>query len=224
MSSLRLARPIVVAVALLVSARTSRAQALDPATTKDSGIAAVAAPVMQPLAVTLASAESATHATVRDTAFAMQDTVPRRRAKAVEVSDAYELRLRIHRYASYTMIPLFITQTVAGNQLYVGGGTGPDWAKTLHSGGAFALGTLFTVNTVTGLWNLWESRDNEVGRTKRIIHSVLLLASDAGFTYDGISGGDAKRSQDARNRHRNTAFVSMGAALVGYGVMLVGDH
>lgn len=154
------------------------------------------------------------------------DTV-RRRARAVEVSDAYETRLRIHRYASYTMIPLFALQSVAGNQLYQADRTGaekPGWAKGTHAVGAAGLAALFTVNTVTGVWNLWESRDNETGRTKRWIHSILLLASDAGFTYSGISAGDAEESQATRDRHRNVSYAAMASALAGYAVMLVGDH
>jgi hypothetical protein len=157
-------------------------------------------------------------------AAAAPDTV-RRRPRAVEVSDAYEVRLRIHRYASYATIPLFVVQTVAGNQLYVNGGPNPQWASTLHSAGAAGLGALFAVNTVTGVWNLWDSRGNDVGRTKRLIHSGLMLASDAGFAYAGIKlSSDAKRTQVGRDRHRRVAYISMSAALAGYGVMLFGSH
>jgi hypothetical protein len=159
-------------------------------------------------------------------AFAVADTV-RRRARAVEVSDAYEMRLRIHRYASYTMIPLFALQSIAGNQLYQADKTGaekPGWAKGTHAVGAAGLAGLFTVNTVTGVWNLWESRGNETGRTKRWIHSILLLASDAGFTYSGISAGEAEDSQATRDRHRNVSYAAMASALAGYAVMLIGDH
>ena len=158
---------------------------------------------------------------------ARPDTV-HRRAKAEEVSDFYELRLRVHRYASYATIPLFIAQSVAGNQLMQADKSGADkpaWAKGVHGAGAGALGVLFTVNTVTGAWNLWDSRHNDVGRTKRIIHSVLLLASDGGFALAGASGGDdTEGSQSSRNNHRNIAYASMGTALVGYGIMLVGGH
>jgi hypothetical protein len=158
---------------------------------------------------------------------APSDTV-RPRPRAVEVSDAYELRLRIHRYASYTMIPLFVVQSVAGNQLYQADRSGsprPGWAETTHSAGAAGLGAVFSVNTVTGLWSLWDSRDNEVGRTKRWIHSVLLLGSDAGFAWSGIKlASDAKNSQSGRDQHRRVSYISMGAALAGYAVMLIGDH
>lgn len=162
-----------------------------------------------------------------DSVVAPADTTPRRK-KSVEVSDAYEIRLRIHRYASYTMLPLFAVQSVAGNQLFQADKSGaerPGWAQNVHSAGAAGLGALFTLNTVTGLWNLWESRDNEVGRTKRLLHSALLLASDAGFAWSGIKlASDARHDSDARNQHRNVAYYSMGAAAVGYGIMYFGNH
>lgn len=155
------------------------------------------------------------------------DTV-HRRVKAVEMSDFYELRLRVHHYASYATIPLFVAQTVAGNQLYQADKSGaakPAWARGTHSAGAAGLGVLFTLNTVTGLWNLWDSRHVETGRTKRIIHSVLLLASDGGFALAGANGGDdLQESQASRSNHRNVAYASMGVALAGYGIMLVGEH
>jgi hypothetical protein len=156
---------------------------------------------------------------------AESDTLPRRRPRAVEVSDAYALRLRIHRYASYTMIPLFAAQSIAGNQMYQSGGADPSWAKTMHSVGAGGLAALFTVNTVTGAWNLWESRSVSEGRTTRLVHSALMLASDAGFTYAGVKlGPDATRSGAKRQEHRRVAFISMGGALAGYATMLVANR
>jgi hypothetical protein len=95
----------------------------------------------------------------------------------------------------------------------------------VHGAGAAGLGALFTVNTVTGMWNLWEGRQAEAGRGKRLLHAGLMLASDAGFTYAGVKlANDATRSVDGRNRHRRAAYISMGVALTGYGVMLLGDH
>jgi len=161
----------------------------------------------------------------RVAAASESDTTPRRRPRAVEVSDAYALRLRIHHYASYTLIPLFAAQTIAGNQLYQSGGSDPSWAKSMHSLGAGGLAALFTVNTVTGVWNLWDSRGVEDGRTVRLIHGALMLASDAGFTYAGVKlGPEATRSLSARQEHRRIAYISMSGALVGYATMLVANR
>ena len=153
------------------------------------------------------------------------DTTPRRRPRVVEMSDAYALRLRIHRYASYTLIPLFAAQSIAGNQLYQSGGSDPAWAKSLHGIGAGGLAALFTVNTVTGVWNLWESRGVSDRRTVRLVHSALMLASDAGFTYAGAKlGPEATRSGVKRQEHRRVALISMGSALAGYATMLVANR
>ena len=156
------------------------------------------------------------------------DTVRRRRPHAVQMSDAAVLRLRIHRYASYTTIPLFVVQSVAGNQLYQadkGGAERPGWAKSTHSVGAAGLGALFTVNTITGVWALWDQRENRDGRTRRWVHSLLMLGSDAGFAWTGIKlSHDAKNSQDSRDQHRNVAYISMGAALTSYGIMFFGNR
>src|SRR5258705_8694740 len=107
------------------------------------------------------------------------DTTPRRRPRAVEVSDAYAMRLRIHHYASYATIPLFAAQSIAGNQMYQSGGSDPSWAKSLHGFGAGGLAPLFTVNTVTGVWDLWESRGGDEGRPVGLGSGGLMLGAHA---------------------------------------------
>ena len=150
------------------------------------------------------------------------DTVPRKRRKSVEVSDWYERRLRIHRYGAYTTIPLFVFQAAAGNELYHKSSGAADWARNGHRIGATALATVFSINTVTGLWNLWDSRSVPQGRTRRTVHALLMLASDAGFAYAGIKlSEDAEQSADARRKHRNLAYTSMGVSIVGSGMMLL---
>ena len=147
---------------------------------------------------------------------------PRARPRAIEVSDWYERRLRIHRYGAYATIPLFVFQAAAGNELYQKGSGADGWARNGHRIGATGLATVFGVNTVTGLWNLWDSRAVPQGRTRRTIHALLMLASDAGFAYAGIKlSEDAEQSADARRKHRNTAYASMGVAVTGAGMMLL---
>ena len=149
-------------------------------------------------------------------------TAPRKRRKSIQVSDWYERRLRIHRYLAYTTIPLYAFQAIAGNQLFQESSGAPEWAKTGHRVGATALATVFTVNTVTGLWNLWDSRSAPQGRTRRTIHTILMLASDAGFTYTGIKlSNEAENSLAKRKQHRNLAYASMGVAIAGSGMMLI---
>ncbi|MEP6999675.1 MAG: hypothetical protein ABI969_04305 [bacterium] len=152
--------------------------------------------------------------------LAPADTVPRRR-KSIEVSEWYERRLRIHRYAAYSIIPLFAMQAVAGNQIFPDPQNAPDWAKTTHRVGATSLAGVFTVNTVTGLWNLWDSR-HAPGGTRRTVHALFMLASDAGFTYAGARLSDqAETNVDKRREHRKWAYGSMATALTGAGVMVL---
>src|SRR5215472_12521674 len=87
--------------------------------------------------------------------------------------DAYEVRLKIHKYASYATLPLFATELALGQSLYNNPDTGAK--KGIHGAVGAGIIGLFGVNAVTGIWNLWESRHDENGRTWRVAHSVLML-------------------------------------------------
>src|SRR6185437_70122 len=99
----------------------------------------------------------------------------KRRPRAIEYSDWYARRLEIHRIGSYTMLPLFAAEYTLGNQLLHGADphSATGHAHALVAGG---IGVLFVVNTGTGLWNLWDSRQDPAGRTRRLLHSSLMLA------------------------------------------------
>jgi len=148
-------------------------------------------------------------------ARASSDTLqPRPRPRVVEVSDWYSRRLTVHRYVSYSIIPVFGAQYWAGTRLYNDGRDAPTWAKTTHRVGATALAGLFTVNTVTGLWNLWDSREVPQGRTLRYAHAFMMLTADAGFTYAGAKLSEqAETNGDKRTLHRTVALSSMGITL-----------
>jgi hypothetical protein len=149
------------------------------------------------------------------------DTVKRKRPKSIEYSDAYYTRLKIHRVASYAELPLFATEYVLGERLLREERTGfpSSGLKTAHTTVALGLGALFTINTVTGVWNLWDSRSDPSGRTRRLIHSIAMLGADAGFALAGASGGGAKESQSDANHHRTIAVSSMALATAGTAMM-----
>ena len=139
---------------------------------------------------------------------------------ATTYSNGYEVRLKIHKYASYATLPLFATEFALGQSLYNDPETGT--RKGIHA----ALGTgivgLFGVNTVTGVWNLWESRHDENGRKLRILHSVLMLAADGGFVAASATGPNSRRPGFASDKvtHRNIAVASIGVGTAGYLLML----
>src|SRR5689334_7404281 len=154
------------------------------------------------------------------------DTPVVQRPRAIEYSDSYYARLTIHRIGSYAMIPLFAAEYSLGQNL-MNDAAPPSWMKPTHVGVAGGIGVLFSVNTVTGLWNLWEARDDPDGRTRRTVHSILILASDAGFlaaaalTPEREDGGFTNYS-DYRHRvnvHRGVAIGSFALSTIGGAMM-----
>lgn len=159
--------------------------------------------------------------------FPSIDTVPARRPLAVEYSQGYYTRLSIHRYASYATLPLFAAEYLVGQKLF-NDTNNTSGLKGVHSGIAIGIYGLFGINTITGVWNLWESRSDPHKRLRRYIHSILMIASDAGFvaTAGSAPGGERRTGLSGRNaagasRHRNLAIASFSTATVGYLMMLI---
>lgn len=144
------------------------------------------------------------------------DTVPPRQ-RAVVLSDAYATRLTVHRYTAYAILPLFAYQWYMGDRLFdqqMGRREPADWVRPAHKAGAYAIGTAFAVNTVTGAMNLWETRRQPEGRVTRFLHAASMTAALGGFAYTGIKlSQDAQQSLDKREQHRDVALASMGLTL-----------
>ncbi len=173
-------------------------------------------------------------------ALTAADTTPptSKRPRAIEYSDWYYRRLTMHRIGSYVEFPLFGAEYVLGETLlhdqqqlgFVPEGQHqythrvPPSLLTAHTLVAGGLAVLFGFNTITGGWNLRESRKEPVGRTRRIVHSVLMLAADAGFAATGAAGGGAKHSQTNADLHRGLAETSMGVAGASTIMMWVWNH
>ena len=144
-------------------------------------------------------------------------------ARAVEYSDAYRMRAKIHRVASFATLPLFATEGFVGQSLYndpTGG------KKTAHLAVATGIGALFAVNTVTGVWNLMEGRHDANGSRRRWVHGLLMLGADAGFLATAMTAPENEHGlvQGSPATHRAIAFTSISAASAGYLIMLFGGH
>jgi len=151
---------------------------------------------------------------------------PTARPKAFEYSDGYRTRLKIHKYASYATLPLFVAQYAVGQKLY--NGNGSDSTRSVHGVLAASTAVLFGVNTVTGIWNFSEGRKDPNHRTRRTIHGVLMLVADAGFVATGMlapdeehEGGEGGGGGSSPSTHRTVALASMGVATVAYLMMLI---
>jgi hypothetical protein len=146
------------------------------------------------------------------------------RTQAFQYSESYNTRRKIHMIASYATIPLFVGQYIAGQKLY--NGEGGDTAKSVHGVLAGSVAALFGINTVTGVWNMWEARGDPNGKTRRLVHGMLMLGADAGFVATGLmapgehEGGEGGGGS-SQSAHRTVAITSMGVAAASYVYMLV---
>lgn len=151
------------------------------------------------------------------------DTLVKKKRVLVEYSEWYGRRLAVHRVLSWTMLPLFAVSYYTGTRLADDGrAASPNWVRTLHPYAATGAAVTFGVNTVTGVWNLWDARHDPEGRTRRLLHAALFIAADAGFAWAGSIGAEARDNGAIRARHRTIAISSMGVSTLGWLIMLVG--
>jgi hypothetical protein len=115
---------------------------------------------------------------------------------------------------------------VIGQQMFNDPSKATGGRRTAHRAIGYTIGGLFGVNTVTGVWNLLESRKDPNAAMRRTIHGVLMLVADGGFlataltrpkrnTADQLAIYDAKK-----NQHMALAYASVSVATVGYLIML----
>ena len=151
---------------------------------------------------------------------------PTARPVAIEYSDAYYTRAKIHKYASFATLPLFATEVYLGQSLY--DGNGDDAKKGAHAAIGAGIGGLFALNTVTGVWNMWEARKDPAHRKLRLVHGILMLAADGGFAMTASMTPNTRRigpivlSNDA-GTHRALALTSIGIATGSYLLMVFGN-
>jgi hypothetical protein len=154
------------------------------------------------------------------------DTPVVQRPRAVEYSDDYYTRLTIHRLGSYAMLPLFAAEYSLGENL-IKDAAPAGWIKPTHVAVASGIGVLFAVNTATGLWNLWDARQDPDGRVRRTVHSLLMLASDVGFMAAAASAPEREDDgftdfasyQHRVDVHRRVAIGSFALSTVGGAMM-----
>ncbi|MCX6537655.1 MAG: hypothetical protein NT151_01775 [Acidobacteria bacterium] len=155
-----------------------------------------------------------------------QATTGRRRAIAVEYSDAYKIRNKIHKIASYTTIPLFVAEYWVGAYMYAYPVNITSSLQSVHRTLGMSIGSLFAVNTVTGVWNLWDGRKDPNHRGRRMLHGITMLAADAGFAVSGAMRPSLRGGVDnyyhQRMVHRAIATTSMVVSGISYLMMLFG--
>jgi hypothetical protein len=147
----------------------------------------------------------------------LSDTT-RRRGRAIELSNGYATRLKLHQIGAFAMLPLVAGEFVMGQRL-LNNPERPSGLRNLHQATAYAIYGVFGANTITGALNWWETRKDPAGRTRRTIHSLLLLAADVGYALTASAASGARRDLTDARTHRNLAEVSISVGLVGSALM-----
>jgi hypothetical protein len=149
---------------------------------------------------------------------------------AIEHSDGYRTRAKIHKYASFATLPLFAAEVALGQSLYNTPASAGS-RRGLHAAIGSGIVGLFAVNTVTGAWNMFgEGWGDREGRTLRLVHGLLMMAADVGFLATSATGpnSDGRRGaltfETDKVTHRNIAIASVSVGTAGYLLMLIGNH
>jgi hypothetical protein len=155
---------------------------------------------------------------------------PVRRPIAIEYSDGYQTRRKIHKYASFATLPLFATEIALGQSLY-NSSSNAGSERGVHAALGIGIVGLFGLNTVTGAWNMFgEGWKDPNGRTLRLVHGLLMMVADAGFVATTMTGPNSQGRRGAltfatdKVTHRNLAIASISVASVSYFMMLFGNR
>jgi len=154
-----------------------------------------------------------------------QDTGQTARPQAVEYSEAYYTRAKIHRIASWATLPLLGTEAVLGQNVF-NASPGQSSYRTAHIVVGTTITGFFAAQTATGLWNLVDSWNDPNHKTLRRLHGIMMLGADAGFVaaYGTAPGGRNLVTFDqSKSTHRTVVFTSMGVATASYLLMLFGN-
>jgi hypothetical protein len=144
------------------------------------------------------------------------------RAKAVQHSDFYYTRLKIHQWGAILMIPLAVTQYFVGQDIYKKGSDAAQWEHDIHGPLAAAIAVDFGVQAVTGIWNGVEDWGNP-GQARRTVHSALMLLAGAGFVAVGATAPSREHGgylEGNASQHRTLAISSM-AVMAASGIMML---
>jgi hypothetical protein len=146
------------------------------------------------------------------------------RPVAITYTEAHDTRAKIHKYSSWATLPLMATEFALGESLYNDSSALTGAQKGIHGAVGTALIAFFGVQSVTGVWNLLDSKEAP-GQRKRLVHGLLMLAAEGGFVAAALAAPSDTRNlppaYDANKAtHRDIAIVSIGVGTTGYLLML----
>src|SRR5262245_10876174 len=149
------------------------------------------------------------------------------RPQAIEYTDAYYTRAKIHKIASWATIPLLGTEAFLGQKTL----NAPQGQQSSYRSAHIVVGSgitaFFVAQTATGVWNLVDSWKDPNHQKLRRLHSIMMLGADAGFVAaygTAPSGHNLVNFDQEKRTHRAVVFTSMGVATASYLLMLFGNR
>src|SRR5262245_22592956 len=103
------------------------------------------------------------------------------RPQAIEYSDAYYTRAKIHKIASWATLPLLGTEAILGQDVYNNQPGQRTSSRSAHIVVGTAITSFFVAQAVTGVWNLVDGWKDPNHKTLRRAHSFMMLGANAGF-------------------------------------------
>src|SRR4029450_4730534 len=141
-----------------------------------------------------------------------QDAGQTARPQAIEYSDAYYTRAKIHKLASWATLPLLGTEAILGQNLYNDPQGHQSAARGAHIAVGAAITGFFVAQTATGVWNLVDSWKDPNHQKLRRVHSIMMLGANAGFVAAYATGPgehDLVTFDQDKRTHRTIVFTSM---------------
>jgi len=216
----------ILMLAMIAAGRPAGAATRDDSSTTPASIGRVTFETVVPASAPIVALHATFAPPVRQQTIVASPNPPPPRPVAFEYSEGYRVRNKIHHIASFATLPLFAAEAYIGPKMFNDPGQISESMRHAHGNIATAIAVLFSVNTVTGLWNLVEGRKDPNGLMLRTIHGVLMLVADAGFlatalTHPSTHGADNLAIYDPKkNQHMALAYASVSTATVGYLIML----
>src|SRR5262245_8068460 len=149
------------------------------------------------------------------------------RPQAIEYDDAYYIRAKIHKIASWATLPLLGTEAILGQNTFNNPPGQQSSSRNAHIVVGSGITAFFVAQTATGLWNLVDSWKDPNHQKLRRLHSIMMLGANAGFVaaYGTTPDGNNLVTFDQEKRtHRAIVFTSMGVATASYLLMLFGNR
>jgi len=154
-----------------------------------------------------------------------EEFIKEKRSREYIIKKDYPL-LRIHRITGYSAFTFSVINSVLGvitlYRFYRRGVPPPDGLKYTHRYLGYLTLSLYSFNTLTGIYNYIRLKKQKKGRRKRIVHMTLSIIATSLMGY-GVYMSYSARTAPNFNlyyTHRNLMLISVGTTLLTIGTIV----